>query len=154
MDRMYTLVSSGLKLRFALWAIEQALPDDSSLMSRVKSGLWGIGLAVAGGMLVALTVAILLVAAGWWLHTEAAFAPWESVLIIVAILAVSITAFAVASQRKFKKALRKRARTSTADEDPLKALFNGFIEGLVADKPATAKRAEKREKKAAYPKAA
>lgn len=133
------LISSALKVRFALWAIELALPRGADLKQRFRSVLLGVVAAVAGGVLCAACFIAMIIAAGAALHTFAYYSVLQSAMIMMAIVIVFILVLLAYGSMKLKEAFRafdeSRSFKFPQGEDKIQELLNGFIEGLVVDKP-------------------
>jgi hypothetical protein len=135
-----SLVSGALKARLALWAVELALPSGTDLKKRFRSALLGVVAAVAGGVLFASCVVVLIVGAGVALHEFAHYTIWQAAAIMGVIAIALIAALLMYGRQQLKEAFKAVDEASSFSfaktEDSIQELINGFIEGLVVDKPA------------------
>ncbi len=133
-----SLTSNILKFRFALWAIEMALPSGPDLKQRFRSVLLGIMAAVAGGVLAACAAAALLAGAGYALYYFTNLTITQTIIATSGTLMVIILCLFAYGWAKLDQAFgdyaSKRPRRNLSDEDTIRELVNGFVEGLVVGK--------------------
>ncbi len=150
------LLSSALKVRFALWAIDMALPSSTDLQRRYRSGLLGIVASVAAGMMLAVVVLIAVGSGGfalyYYTHVNVAQAllitMGASMAVIFALYAIGKKKFAVA----FGEQPEKHTHAPMQSDDPLRDILYGFVEGFAtASAPAQAENPESEEQSAAKP---
>lgn len=143
---LQSLISGAAKARFALWAVEMALPQSSDLKQRFRSALWGVMAAVAGGVIASLAVAAVIAGCGYGLYINGLISPVESLCVSALLTLLVLVLLASCARKKLNEAfsaLEKRApRTQVASDDVFHDLINGFVEGLLVGNPAKAKKAE------------
>lgn len=135
-----SLLSSGLKLRLAVWAAEQALPSSSDLKIRLRAGLLGIGAAIAGGVLMALTFAAVMVA-GFFVLKGEGIAPYHAagcmigITIIVVLLLICLArqylATVTADLRQQREWFDKFGPARTPESGLVEEVLSGFVAGLL-----------------------
>jgi uncharacterized membrane protein len=134
-----SLISGVLKTRIALWAVQLALPSGADLKHRFRSALIGVFVAVAAGVLCALCTFALFVGIGLTLHMVAGYSILQAVLMISTALIVIIVALIVYGHQKLREAFSVLEETASSrvpkSEDTIQELIDGFIEGLVINKP-------------------
>jgi len=133
-----TFISTALKFRFALWAVELVLPSESDLKRRFRSGLSGVLAAVAGGVLAALSAAVLLVGAGVLLYQQTILTAFQAIMVVLITTLLMTLACYYIARWQFEKAfegLRDRNADKDDKEDILKTLLDGFIEGIIRERP-------------------
>lgn len=128
-----------MKVRFALWAIELALPRGTDLRQRFRSVLLGVVAAVAGGVLCAACFIAVIIAAGYALHIFASYGVLKSAAIMTGVVVLLIIVLLSYGNAKLREAFRaldeSRSFQLPRGEDTLQELLNGFIEGLIITKP-------------------
>lgn len=129
-------ILDAFKLRFAWWAVELALPGKTELRRRFRSGLLGVLAAVAGGVIVALAIAGLLAGGGFALYQFAGFTVVQSVAVSLGSFVLVAVGLLFAGISWLEGIFQAPSRPSIPEEDVLKEMLNGFIEGLLKE-PAT-----------------
>jgi hypothetical protein len=132
-----SLFSSSLKLRFALWAVEQAMPSQTELKIRLRSALLAMGTAVAGGVLCALAIGALLTV-GFFLLKEQGVPPYIAALSMVMVMLLIATAFAIRSKHLLAEATeslkRQRRYLPRGSHGIIYNAVDGFLAGLAKRK--------------------
>lgn len=131
-----TLISGAMKVRLVLWAIELVLPDRSDLKERSRSALLGIMAAVAGGVLAALTAATMVAYAAYMLVASGTLTVPEVILACLATLLAGAIGLVVYGRYCLERASAGLGSSLSSPaglpENPIHALVDGFISGLVA----------------------
>lgn len=134
-------ILDAFKLRFAWWAVELALPSKAELKRRLTFGLLGVLAAVAGGVLAALTIAGLLAGAGFALYQAALLTAAQAVGAALAGFALFAVLLLCAGKAWFGKMFRASSHHSASeDDDVLKGMLNGFLEGLLNERAGSSTR--------------
>lgn len=143
---LQSLLSSGLKLRFALWAAEQALPSGADVKIRLRAGLLGMGAAVACGVLVALVFAATLVA-GFFLLMHEGIPPYSAALAMLALAILIVYLLVCITRQQLARAtqlLQHRPgvsqlvlapRGAPSEHGLVQDMVDSFLTGLAGGKP-------------------
>jgi len=131
-----TIFNNALKIRFALWAVQMALPDRAEMKQRFKLVLLGLVTAVAGGIIAAFSAVALLAACGYALYYYGQLSAIQAVGTTVAALIILMLGLLSYGRAKLISAFGNLddAPTQTNDKDFMQQIVDGFMEGLVADK--------------------
>lgn len=148
------LFSAAIKARFALWAIDVALPESSDLQRRYRSGLAGLMAAVAGGVLLACAAMGAMGGLGYALYYYSALRPGEAIAASVAGMLLLIVALFAYGRSRLRVAFEMTGSVKSSSrppyQDPVKEALHGFLEGFATASPSSAA-PETAEQKSALP---
>jgi len=145
-----SIFSAAAKLRFALWALEAALPNGADLKRRFRSALIGVVAAVAAGVLSALGTAAAICAVGFALYYFAIMPALYSIAVSVMLAIAVIWGLICYAKKQLDMAYNSFDPEATANSsgsaisgssgDVFGDIINGFVEGIIvggsAEKPA------------------
>lgn len=143
--RMQSLITAAMRVRFALWAIEMALPSTLSLKRRMRSGLIGLVLVMAGAALLTLITGAALILLAFYLHYYSGYSLGLVVLGVAGLSLSLILMLFAAGKARVSEAFGVNiglsgdinpTENSQQEDDIVKDIIHGFLQGIFTPPPA------------------
>jgi hypothetical protein len=131
-----TILSGAMKFRFALWAIDLALPETSALKIRLKAGVSGLVAAVAGAIISAFLIILMIGITGYGFYYFDNLTALQAVGLTLLFTMLCVVGLLFYSRNKFKQMFAAIDKPShppklMSEKDPLGDVLNAFLEGLM-----------------------